>query len=101
MGGVFADFVAAMGVGWVEHLQISWLRGGREVVGGVSVNFVAARGWDGVGGVSADFVAANGGRMRGRSICKFCGCEGGAVGGVFADFVAARGDGWVEYLQIS
>jgi hypothetical protein len=42
---------------WVECPQI-WLR---EVMGGVSVDFVASRGWGGIlGGVAADFVAPKG-----------------------------------------
>jgi len=83
------------------------------VVGGVTADFVASRGWGVVGGVFSDLVAARGLGLGsgGWSIFRFCGCAGagewwveyfqiqwlregwGVVGGVFSDFVAARGLG--------
>ena len=98
---VFADFVAARGEGWVEHLQISWLRG--EGSGGWSICKIRGRegvekGWWGVsrfrgcewGDAWVEYLQISWPRgwMDGWIMCRFRGCKGG-------------GERWVAYLQIS
>ena len=73
------------------------------MVGGIFLDFVAARGWGMVSAVFSDFVAEidrEGLGNRGLGLFRFCGCEGvGSGGGSIFGFVAARGSE-VEYFQI-